>query len=145
MMIYRSMLRSKIDFGCIVYNSASSREPVSIESFSNEAMRISSGCFKSTAIFSLQVTTEEPPLQTRRDKLSLKYFYKVKSLLQNPAFKFITPEQEILYANKNSFLPFAIGIQKMHTKLNLENERVMSDFSYSRLKIKQPTLGTSKY
>ena len=72
MMIYRSLIRSKIDYGCIVYNSASSRELVSLESVSNEAMRISSGCFRSTPISSLQVITEEPPLQIRRDDLSLK-------------------------------------------------------------------------
>ena len=100
MMIYRSLIRSKIDYGCIVYNSASSRELVSLESVSNEAMRISSGCFRSTPISSLQVITEEPPLQIRRDKLSLKYYYKLKSLLQTPAFKYITQEQETLYAKQ---------------------------------------------
>ena len=44
MIIYRSIIRSKTDYGCIVYNSASSRELESLESVSNEAMRISSGC-----------------------------------------------------------------------------------------------------
>ena len=101
MMIYKSLIRSKIDFGCIVYKSASSRELLSLESASNEGMRISSGCFKSTSISSLQVIAEEPPLQIRRHKLSLKYYYAVKSLLQNPAFKFITQGQETLYTNQN--------------------------------------------
>ena len=91
MMIYRSLLRSKVDYGCIVYNSASSRELKSLVSVSNETMRISSGCFKFTPI------SQKKLLQMRRDKLVLKYYYKVKSLLQNPAFKFITPEQETLY------------------------------------------------
>ena len=59
MMIYRSLIRSKIDYGCIVYNSASSRELISLESVSNEAMRISSGRFKSTPLSSLRVVTEE--------------------------------------------------------------------------------------
>ena len=108
MMIYRSLIRSKIDYGCMVYNSASSRALESLEYVSNEAMRISSGCFKSTPISRLQVITEEPPLQIRRYKLSLKCYYKVNSLLQNSAFNFITPEQETLYTNKVSPLPFAI-------------------------------------
>ena len=85
---------------------------------------------------SLQVITQEPPLQIRRDKLSLKYYYKVKNLLQNPDFKFITPEKETLYANKYSPPPFATRIKKIHTKPNLENKRVMPDFLYSRLEIK---------
>ena len=84
-MVYRSLIRS-----------ASSRKLESLESVSNKVMRISSGCFKSTPITSLQVTTEEPPLQIRNDKLSPKDYYKVKGFLQNPAFNFITPEQETL-------------------------------------------------
>ena len=35
MMIYRSLIRSKINYGCIVYNSASSSELESLESVSN--------------------------------------------------------------------------------------------------------------
>ena len=112
MMIYRSLIRYKIDYGCIVYNSASSRELVRLESVNNEAMRVSSGCIRSTSLSSLQVITKEPRLQIRRDKLSLKYYYKVKNLLQNPVFKFITSEQETLYSNKSSPPPFAIRIQK---------------------------------
>ena len=76
-----------------------------------------------------------------RDKVSLKCYYKVKTLLQNPAFKFKTPEQETTYANKNYLPPFATRIQKLHTKFNLEIKRVMQDFSYSRLDIKEPTWG----
>ena len=122
MMIYRSLIRSKIDYGCIVYNSASSRDLESLESVSNEVMRMSSGCFKYTPIFSLQGITGEPPLQIRIYKLSLKHCYNVKSSLQKLAFKIITPEQETLYTNKNSSPLFAIRIQKIHTKVNLETK-----------------------
>ena len=88
-MICRSLIRSKIVYGCIVYNSPSTRELEILEFVSNEAMRISSGCFKSKPFTSLQVITDKLPLQIRRDKLSLKYYYKVKNLLRNPTFKFI--------------------------------------------------------
>ena len=80
-------------------------------------------------------------LRQSRDKLSLKYYYKVKSLLQNPVFKFITSQREILYANKNS--PHSVRNQnkKLQTKLNLENKGVLPDFSYAQLGIKEPTWG----
>ena len=65
MMIYRSLVRSKLDNGFIVYNSASSMELESLESISNEGMRISSGWFKSTLKYSVQVITEEPPIEIR--------------------------------------------------------------------------------
>ena len=69
MMFYIKMIRSKIDYGCIVYNSENSGKLESLKSVSNEAIRIFNGCFKSTPISSLQVITEEPPFQIRRDKL----------------------------------------------------------------------------
>ena len=80
-------------------------------------MRISSWRFKSTPKSSLQDITEEPPLQTRSDNLSLKYYYKVKSLLQNPNFKFSTPEKETLSANKKFPPPFAIRFQIIHIRI----------------------------
>ena len=65
MRVYRSLIRSKIDYGCIVYNSSSSGKIESLEIVSNEAMRISSGCFEFTPISSLQVITEGTPFQMR--------------------------------------------------------------------------------
>ena len=92
---------------------------------------------KSPTVKSLvkQVVTDERPFQIKRDKLSQKYYYKVKSLLQNPTFELITPEQKTLYANKTFHFPFAIRIEKIHAKLNLENKRFLPDFAYSRLEI----------
>ena len=81
------------------------------------------------------------PLQIRRNKLSLKNIYKVKSLLKNPTFKFINPEKETLDANKSSPLRSQSGSKKQHTKFNLENKGVLPDFSYSRKEIKEPTWG----
>ena len=136
MIIYSSLIRSSLDCRCMVDNSASSREQESLESVSNEAMRKASGCFKSTPISSFQVITEEPPLQIRRDKLSLKYLYKVKSLQQNPSLKFITPEKEthkasrrqeklipFPYQNLFSYINDAIH-QKLNTEWNQRNDKL---------------------
>lgn len=139
MTIYRSLIRSKLDYGCIVYNSANNTDLTNLESISNEAMRIASGCFRSTPIHSLQVITSEPPLQIRRDKLSLRYFYKTRSLPQNPAFKYMTPEQETLYSNRRIQAPFAIRIARLHECLNLNSHRILPDFSYRLQRIKEPT------
>ena len=49
------------------HNSANYMDLESLESVSYEAMRISSGYFISTPMSSLQVITEQPPFQIRRD------------------------------------------------------------------------------
>ena len=46
MMFYRSLIKSKIDYGYKVHNSASYNELANLGSVSNEALRISSGCFE---------------------------------------------------------------------------------------------------
>ena len=53
MIIYRTLIRSKIDYGSIVYDSAALQDLKALETTANEAMRIASGCFKSTPIPSL--------------------------------------------------------------------------------------------
>ena len=107
-------------------------------------MRIATRCFKTTPISSLQVITNEPPLQLRRDKLSLKYYYKIRSLPSNPTFNLLSVEQETLYANKSLPPPFAIRIKSLHNKYNINRQHILPDFSYSLLKIKEPTWSISE-
>ena len=123
----RSLIMSRIDYGCIKYNSTSSRELESLTFVSNEVMRISSGCLKCTPISSLEVITEQPLLH-----------YRVKISLRNPAFKFIAQEQETLFANKSSLPPVRNhNLKKNHTKVNLENRSVTPDLSHYRLHMKK--------
>ena len=42
--------------------------------------------FRSSPVESLYVEAQEPPLEIRRDKLALQYFYKLKANPENPAF-----------------------------------------------------------
>ena len=65
---------------------------------------------------SLQIITEENP--------RLKYYYKMKSLLQNLVFKILITEQETLYANKIFPPQFSIKIQKIHTKLKNASHQI---------------------
>ena len=69
MIIYRTLIRIKLDYGSIVYDSAALQDLKALQTTANRAMTIASGCFKSTPITSLQVITTDPPLQQRRDKL----------------------------------------------------------------------------
>ena len=67
MRTYRIVIRSKIDYGCVVYGSANESLLKSLDTVANEAMRIVTGAFKSTSIESLQVLFQEPALLYRRN------------------------------------------------------------------------------
>ena len=106
--IFRSTTRSILDYGAIVYNSASDTNLKSLETITTEAHRIASGAFKTTPMNSLYILCNEMPLDIRRNYLSLVYYYKTRSQLSNPAFQQVVPirfrllfmEQTYFYYNK---------------------------------------------
>ena len=85
MRIYSAVVRPMIDYGSVVYGSANRATLARLEVVANEAMRIATGAFKSTPVSSLQVLTNEPPLDSRRQELMLRYYYKIRSIIQSPA------------------------------------------------------------
>ena len=60
--IYRSLIRSVIDYGAIAYNSASESIKHRLDVIQNKALRIACGSFCSTAAAAVQVETGEMPL-----------------------------------------------------------------------------------
>ena len=72
--IFRSITRSILDYGAIVYNSASDTNLKSRETITTEVLRIASGAFKTTPINSLYILCNEMPPDIRRNYLSLVYY-----------------------------------------------------------------------
>ena len=129
MKIYRIFLRSKLDYGSIIYASASDRELNKIDIVTNEALRIASGAFKSSPIDSLYVICDEMKPSERRDLLTIRFFLKLKSSLNNPATKFTTNRNETLLRNTNQ-KAFNIRSFDIIRKYNLPEMRVKPSFSY---------------
>ena len=78
MRTYRLVIRPKLDYGCIVYSSASEATLKTLDVVMNEAMRISSGAFRTSPVVSLAVLTAEPPLSVCRKNYTLRYYCKTK-------------------------------------------------------------------
>ena len=82
--IYRSLIRSVIDYGAIAYNSASESIKHRLDVIQNRALRIACGSFCSTAAAALQVETGEMPLALRRSQQEIKYAVKVRATENHP-------------------------------------------------------------
>ena len=109
--IYRSHIRSKQDYGCIVYGSARRSYLAVLDPIANQGLRLCSGAFRTSPIESLQVETGEPSLETRRLKLSLQYYMKMKANPENPAYScVVNPEYKRLFNNKPGTIP-PLGIR----------------------------------
>jgi ribonuclease HI len=83
--LYRSHVRSKLDYGCVVYGSARPWLLQTLDRVQNAALRTCLGAFQTSPISSLRVEAGEMPLKLRREKLALQYMLKLKSNPDNPA------------------------------------------------------------
>ena len=104
--LYRSLVRSKLDYGCIVYGSARDSYLESLDRVQNAALRVCLGAFRTTPISSLHVEANELPLKLRRQKLALQYIIKLKANPSNPAYSSVfQPNYTVLFDAKPNAIP----------------------------------------
>ena len=84
--LYQALVRSKLDYGCIVYGSAAKSNLEELDPIHNAGLRLALGAFRTSPIPSLYTEANETSLKLRRLKLSLNYVIKLKSLPENPAY-----------------------------------------------------------
>ena len=120
--LYRSLVRSKLYYGCLVYGSASKTALAKLDPVHNQGPRLSLGAFRSSPVESLYVEAHEPPLEIRREKLALQYILKLKANPGNPAHDVVfNPTYQILYADKESATDsFGIHCKKLLKKAKID-------------------------
>ena len=82
--LYRALVRSKLDYGSIVYGSVRRSVLKQLDPIQHQGLRIALGAFRTSLAQSLYVEAHEPSLTSRRLKLSLNYVLKLKPLPENP-------------------------------------------------------------
>ena len=85
LMLYRAIVRSKFDYGCIVYGTASNTNLRQLDSIHNSGLRLALGAFCTSPIASLYTEANEAPLEERRLKLSMHYYVKTRACIDNLA------------------------------------------------------------
>ena len=71
--LYLSLVRSKLDYGCIIHGSARKSYLQMLDPIHNQGLRLALGAFRTSPVASLYVEADEPSLYSRREKLSLQY------------------------------------------------------------------------
>ena len=111
--IYRSLIRSKLDYACIVYGSARPSYLKILNTVHHQGLRLALGAFRTSPIESLYVEAGELPLEERRIKLSLQYITKLKSTPSNPAFKCVFEPEFVQKYLRNTKIIKPLGIRMM--------------------------------
>ena len=78
--LYRSLVRSKLDYGSFFYWTASPNRLAKLDPIHHSALTLCSGAFRTSPIQSLYALTREPSLLHRRQQQALQFYS--RSLLQ---------------------------------------------------------------
>ena len=124
--LYRSLVRSKLDYGCFIYGSARKSYLRCLDSIHHLGLRLALCALRTSPVESLYVEANEAPLSLRRERLALQYYTKLQSCPSNPAFECtIDPKYKELFARKESAIPsFGIRIQSILDVSNILNDNV---------------------
>ena len=84
--LYRSLIRSRHDYGCFIYGAARKTCLKELNTIHHQGLRLALGAYSTSPIESLYTDADEPPLTLRREKLALQYSTKLKFCPSNPAY-----------------------------------------------------------
>ena len=123
--LYRSLIRSKLDYGSILYGSARKSYLEMLDTVHNQGLRLALGAFRTSPVSSLNVEADEPSLWLRREKLSLQYAIRLAANPSNPAFEVTFPPQfqEYYERKPNAIKSFGLRIAPLleSTNINIKN------------------------
>ncbi|XP_067138008.1 uncharacterized protein [Centruroides vittatus] len=120
--IYRALVCSKLDYGCVVYGSVRESTVQMLDSIHHQALRFCIGVFRTLFVQSLYVEAYEPPLSLRREQLSLFYYIKQKSQIKSSVDCIASDTQLIrLFAACPSSVPtFSIRMENVSSMIDLD-------------------------
>ena len=96
--LYRSLVRSKLYYGSIVYSSTRKSYLKCLDTIHHQGLRLALGAFRTSPIESLDAEANEPSLYVRREKLSLQYTTKLAANSKNPAYNCVfNPKYQRFY------------------------------------------------
>ena len=80
--LYRSLIRSKLDYGSIVYGSARKSYLAMLDPIHHQGLRLALGAFRTSPTASLYVEADEPSLNTRRENFLYNMLLELLKIIQ---------------------------------------------------------------
>ena len=143
--LYRTLIRSKIGYGCFIYGAARKTYFKPLNTVHNEGLRLSPwGAFRTFPLESLYSEAYEPPLKLRIIKLGLQYYCKLKSLPTNPAHVciFYPKQQSLFHQKEKTIKPFGLHMKHILEETDISLTSIHDTIHLSSLPwlLKQPVI-----
>jgi len=125
--VYKSIIRSKIEYGAIIYGSAKTTSLEKLETIQNNNLRLITGAFESSPIKSLLCITGEISLEKRRKALELQYAFKIASHPNNPTYNslFDKRNNNFYYLQTNMSKPIGRRIENFFNTHNINPKHII--------------------
>lgn len=119
--IYRSLILSKLDYGCQVYSSATPARLRILESIHHAGVRLATGAFRSCPIPSLLVEAGVLPLDLHRQTVVSRFWYRTQSCPTNPTYTTLTDTSldHVFSARKRCPQPLSFRAKELIGQLSL--------------------------
>ena len=126
-MLYRTLIRSIIDYGSIAYDSASESSKRLLDQIQSKSLRICCGAMIMTPVAALQVECGEVPLGLRRRELQLQYAAKLRANPDNPTRTILIDcwQNKIKYPKEKE--PFFVKIKNFQQIIETTGEIIMEN------------------
>ena len=92
--IYRTLIRSKLDYGSQVYATAKETTLHKLSVVHHICIRLCTGAFRSSPVLSLYAESGEPSLDYRRDQLTLQHFCRIQRLTTTPTYMSVNADHD---------------------------------------------------
>ena len=102
LLLYRTLVRSKLDCGSFVYASARPSYLRALNSLHNAALRLCTGAFRTSPVPSIHSDAGEPPLCYRRTWLLCSYASKILSMTSHPCYDILFKPRLLNVFNRRS-------------------------------------------
>ena len=126
--LYRTLILSKLNYGCEIYSSASPNMLKVLDSVHHLCIRLATGAFKSSPIPSLLVDAGEMPLTLHRKSALVRYFDRIKKLPHSLAFMNANDNTNFNYFNSHpkSPQPFGYRVKTILDELGMIDNEICS-------------------
>ena len=120
--IYRSLVRSKLDYGCLIYGSARKFYLRCLDSIHHLGLRLALGALQTSPVESLYV---EALLSLRREELAFPYYTKLQSCPSNMHSILLLIQNIKIFCKKGVAIPTSgIRIQSLLENSNIPNNNI---------------------
>jgi len=100
MMIYRQLIRSRLDYGAEAFYTASQTQLARLDRIQSKCLSICCGAFCGTAVSAMQQECGEMPLNVRRKRSVIRFALKVAANPSNPAKEVTELHWKSIYGRK---------------------------------------------